>query len=89
MFVATRHAWRLIRRAGQYLGELVDYLMPLVDEKNDDRSGDVDGHSKSHDPKAREENKFAPGLFSFERVLEAADGVLNLPLNFVTVAFRL
>ena len=56
MFVATRHAWRLIRRAGQYLGELVDYLMPLVDEKNDDRSGDVDGHSKSHDlPKAREE----------------------------------
>ena len=34
-------------------------------------------------------NKLEPSLFSFERVLEASDGVLNLTLNLVSVAFRL
>jgi hypothetical protein len=44
---------------------------------------------KAEDPKANVKNKLAAGLFSLERVLDAADGVLNLPLNFVSVAFRL
>src|SRR5664279_1240158 len=41
------------------------------------------------DPKPNEKNKLAAVLFSFERVLDAADGVLNLTLNLVSVAFRL
>ena len=34
-------------------------------------------------------NKLVAGLFSFKRIHDAADGVLNLPLNFVSIAFRL
>jgi hypothetical protein len=41
------------------------------------------------DPKPNEKNKLAAVLFSFERVLDAADGVLNLTLNLVGVAFGL
>jgi len=41
------------------------------------------------DPKPNEKNKLAAVLFSFECVLDAADGVLNLTLNFVSAAFRL
>lgn len=41
------------------------------------------------DPKSNGKNKLAAALFSFERVLDAADGVLNLPLDLVGVAFRL
>jgi hypothetical protein len=41
------------------------------------------------DSKPNEKNKLAVVLFSFERILDAADGVLNLTLNLVGVAFRL
>ena len=34
-------------------------------------------------------NELAAGLFSLERILDAADDVLNLTLDFVSVAFRL
>jgi hypothetical protein len=39
-------------------------------------------------PKPNEKSKLAAVLFSLEGVLDAADGVLNLTLNLVSVAFR-
>jgi hypothetical protein len=39
MFVATWQSRRQIKRAAQYPGKLFGYLMLLVGEKNDDRSG--------------------------------------------------
>jgi len=52
MFVATRQAGRQTKRAAQYLGELLGYLMPQEGEKNDDRNGNsqqVKQNSTTHD----------------------------------------
>jgi hypothetical protein len=40
-------------------------------------------------PSTNVKNKLLAGLFSFERILDAADGILNLLLDFVSVDFRL